>query len=216
MKNYKIYSDFSDTIAEPSSGDKFPSFELELGKLAGVDNSVQYKHFLSVRRDVSIPCEERMKIWLKPFVGILTQQHIDQLTSTFSYNENYSKAVDLIKEKLKSDSLEITIVSGTLWQIIESFLKGKIASACLKERDITFKIGATKIHFNQNGKYDGQLVVTNKLAFSPASSFPNKCLIIGDNTMEKYGFGEKLLNVQNYDPKLISKRLDNYLNMVLN
>ncbi|HUW21877.1 MAG TPA: hypothetical protein VMW41_04390 [Candidatus Bathyarchaeia archaeon] len=214
MKNYIVYSDFSDTIVKPSVGDKFPPFELELAKFAGINLSDPYEHFVSIRRDDSIPYEERMKIWLKPFIGLLTQQHIERLVSTFSYNENYNKAVELVKEKLRTDSLEIIIVSGTLWQIIDTFLKGKTAFVYLKESGITFKMGATKIHFNKDGKYDGQLIVTDKLAFAPASSFPNQCLVIGDNAMEKYGFGERLLNVQTYNPQLIAQQVDSYLSLV--
>jgi len=211
MKKYQIFSDFSDTIAKPSVGAKFPPFELELGKLVGIDISTQYNHFLSVRRDGSIPYEERMSIWLKPFVGLLSQKHIDQLASTFSYNENFSKAVELLKDRLKTNSPEITIVSGTLWQIINSFLKGKTASRRLKGNNIHFRIGAAKILFGKNGKYNGSLVVTDILACSPARSFPEKCLILGDNAMETYGFGEKLLNVQNFDENTISGRIDKYV-----
>lgn len=214
MKKYQIFSDFSDTIAKSTVGDKFSPFELELGKLVGLDISAKYEHFLSIRRDETIPPEERMQIWLEPFVNLLTPRHIDQLVSTFAYNENYSKTIELLKDKLHTKSLEITIVSGTLWQIIDSFLRGKIASKCLKGSGVTFKIGATKILFSENGKYNGSLVVTNKLAFSPASSFPEKCLVVGDNAMETYGFGERLLNVQNFDKKIISKRIENYLNLL--
>jgi len=207
-----IFSDFSDTIAKPIIGDKFPPFELELGKLAGVDVSAQYEHFLYMRKAGTIEYEEIMQIWLKPLINRLTLKHIEQLVSTFSYNENFSMVVELLKNKLHTKSLEITITSGTLWQIIDRFLKGRAASEYLKRINVKFKIGATKILFNEEGKYDGQLFVTDKLTFAPTSLFPEKCLIIGDNAMENYGFGQKLLNVQNFNTKVINKRIEIYLN----
>jgi hypothetical protein len=212
MNNYQIFSDFSDTIAKPLSGEKFPPFELELGKLAGVDISAQYSHFLSVRSNETIPYEDRMQIWLKPLTNLLTLKHIEQLVSTFIYNENYSKVTELLKSKLYTNSLEITIVSGTLWQVINCFLTSAEVSQFTNKCNISFEVGAAKLGFDMEGKFNGELTVTNKLAYSKNSSFPEKYLIIGDNAMESYGFGEKLLNAQEFNSKTISERIEKYLN----
>lgn len=214
MSKPKIFSDFSDTIAKPKKGNKFSPFEIELAKMVGLDISHEYEHFLSVRSDIRITPEEKMQIWLKPFEGVLTQKHIENLVSKFTYNENFIKTIEIIKDKMDAKTIDINIVSGTLWQIVEAFLYGDESSKISQKYGLKFKIGATKLGFNSDGKYSGKLVVTNKLAFLPASSFSDKCLVIGDNSMEDFGFGIRLINVQNFNHDLVCDRVEHFLKMV--
>lgn len=202
-----IISDFSDTIATTKDCSKFPPFELELGKMLGIDNRQSYEEFLKVRRDNSIPYNERIKIWLKPFTSLLEIKHIEILVSTFELNLNFINAVKLIKERLKEDSIEIKIASGTLWQIINCFLMRKDVFEQTTGENITFDIKAAKLVFDGQGKYSGDLEETDPLAYSTAGQYPDDYLVLGDNAMESYGFGNKLLNVQNYNKEGILLRI---------
>jgi len=93
-----IISDFSDTIATTSDNSKFPPFELEFGKMLGIDNRQSYEQFLEIRRNNSIPYNERMKVWLKPFTSLLEMNHIATLVSSFKLNQNFVRAVKIIKK----------------------------------------------------------------------------------------------------------------------
>ena len=204
-----IISDFSDTIATSEDGSKFPPFELKLGKMLGIDNRDSYEEFIKVRRDNSFAYNDKMKIWLKPFISTLEMVNIENLTSTFRLNPNFFKAVKLIKERLAVDDLKITIVSGTLWQIINSFLSRKEVQEQVTREKILFDIKAAKLIFDDRGKFSGNLEETDPPAYSTVEQYPADYLILGDNAMESYGFGNRLLNVQNYNEGEILSRIGN-------
>lgn len=222
--NYSIYSDFSDTIAKPSTTHKFPPFEIELSKIISQDiKSIEarnlflkhcnecYQEFLIKRRDNSIKYEDRMKIWLKPFNNLLTLTHIAALTENFELNFNFLQIVMLLKNELKVDELKIVIASGTLWQIIESFIQRQDVSKQLTEQNIKFDIKAAKLMFNNDELFNGDLYETDSIAYSNVDAYPKNYLIIGDNQMENYGFEKHLLNVQELDIAEVKQRINGYL-----
>lgn len=204
----KIFSDFSDTIAKPKHGDKFPPFELELGKMIeeelssdlvedfNLKYSQGYEEFLKIRRDDSIPYEKRALTWLKPFIDLLNINHIKKLTLEFDLNKNFIDFTKDITKILVTDKIEITIVSGTLTQIIQEFLSREDIKKELNFID--FNILATDLDMNSDGYFTGKIKDTNELVYR--GNFPENCLIIGDNAMENYGLGERLVNVQSYQP----------------
>jgi len=130
----KIFSDFSDTIAKPLSGNKFPPFELELGKMIEqeLDSDLKenfnlkytqgYEEFLKIRRNDTIPYEKRALTWLEPFTNLLNINHIKRLTLEFDLNENFIDFTKNLANILGIEKLDITIVSGALTQIIQEFL----------------------------------------------------------------------------------------------
>ena len=214
----KIFSDFSDTIAKPQSGNKFTPFELELGKMIEQEISSDlkenfnlkytqgYEEFLKIRRDDTIPYEERALTWLEPFTNLLNTNHIKRLTLGFDLNENFIDFTKSLANILSKDKLEITIVSGTLSQIIQEFLSRKDVKNRLDY--IEFNILATDLDMNSEGYFSGNIKNTDELVYK--GNFPDNCLIIGDDAMEKYGLGERLVNVQSYDSgeaKKIAERL---------
>lgn len=203
----KIFSDFSDTIAKPRHGDKFPPFEIELGKLIekGLDPdlienfnlkySQGYEEFVKIRRNDSIPYEKRALTWLEPFTNLLNINHIKRLILEFDLNKNFIDFTKNLTKILAADKIEITIVSGTLTQIIQEFLSQENVKKELNFID--FNILATDLDINSDGYFTGKIKDTNELVYK--GNFSNDCLIIGDNAMENYGLGEKLVNVQSYD-----------------
>jgi hypothetical protein len=205
----KIYSDFSDTVAKPKTGDKFPPFELELGKMIEqeIDTALKdkfvskysdgYKNFQAIRRDNSIPYEKRALTWLQPFTNLLNVRHIKKLVSEFELNKNFVDFTKNLTGALYTKKLEITIVSGTLTQIIKEFLNRESVKNNLNY--INFNILATDLIMNSEGYFTGKIKNTNELVYK--GNFPDKCLIIGDNAMENYGLGARLINVQNYECK---------------
>lgn len=218
-----IISDFSDTIATSASGQKFPPFELELGKIVAADkltktpdvekfinaNTQTYEDFLKVRRDISMPFNDRMKVWLKPFTLYLEPKHIDTLVASFQLNPNYLEVTRLLKNAFNLKTLNITIASGTLWQIISSFLSKESIKNQLSNENIKFDIKAAKLIF-QNNVFSGELEYTDPIAYAVSTEYPNEYLVIGDNAMEKYGFGERLLNVQDYNKETVLSRIKGY------
>lgn len=214
----KIFSDFSDTIAKPLSGNKFPPFELELGKMIEqeLDSDLKenfnlkytqgYEEFLKIRRNDTIPYEKRALTWLEPFTNLLNINHIKRLTLEFDLNENFIDFTKSLANILSKDKLEITIVSGTLSQIIQEFLSREDVKNRLDY--IEFNILATDLDMNSEGYFSGNIKNTDELVYK--GNFPDNCLIIGDDAMEKYGLGERLVNVQSYDSgeaKKIAERL---------
>ena len=209
----KIFSDFSDTIAKPRSENKFPPFELELGKMieqelspdSQVDFNLRYssgyEEFLKIRRDDTIPYERRALTWLQPFTDLLNINHLKKLTLEFDLNQNFIDFTKGLSTVLNTDKLNITIVSGTLTQIIQEFLSREDIKKELYYID--FNILATDLDMNSDGYFTGNIKNTDELVYK--GNFPNDCLIIGDDAMEKYGLGEKLVNVQNYDSEEAKK-----------
>lgn len=202
----KIFSDFSDTIAKPKFGNKFPPFELELGKMIeqelnsdlkenfNLKYSKGYEEFLKIRRDDSIPYEKRALTWLEPFTNLLNINHIKKLTLGFDLNDNFIDFTKNLARILNKDKLEITIVSGTLTQIIQEFLSRNDVKKELNLID--FNILATDLDMNSDGYFTGNIKNTDELVYK--GNFPENCLIIGDDAMENYGLGERLVNVQSY------------------
>ncbi|MFC1517833.1 hypothetical protein ACFL5G_04660, partial [Candidatus Margulisiibacteriota bacterium] len=62
-----------------------------------------------------------------------------------------------------------------------------------------------------NGIYQGRKETTGQLFAANSDHFPINCIVIGDDPMEKYGFGDFLVNVQTFDKNktrlTISKRM---------
>ncbi len=205
----KIFSDFSDTIAKPRHGDKFPPFEIELGKLIEKDldpdlienfnlkYSQGYEEFVKIRRNDSIPYEKRALTWLEPFTNLLNINHIKRLILEFDLNKNFIDFTKNLTKILAADKIEITIVSGTLTQIIQEFLSQENVKKELNFID--FNILATDLDINSDGYFTGKIKDTNELVYK--GNFSNDCLIIGDNAMENYGLGGRLVNVQSYQPE---------------
>ncbi len=205
----KIFSDFSDTIAKPKFGNKFPPFELELGKMIeqelnpdlkenfNLKYSKGYEEFLKIRRDVSIPYEKRALTWLEPFTNLLNINHIKKLTLEFDLNGNFIDFTKNLASILNKDKLEITIVSGTLTQIIQEFLFREDVKNRLNYID--FNILATDLDMDSDGYFIGDIKNTEELVYK--GNFPEDCLIIGDDAMKNYGLGERLVNVQSYKPE---------------
>lgn len=212
----KIFSDFSDTIAKPGSGNKFPPFELELGKMIeqelnpdlkedfNLKYTQGYEEFLKIRRNDSIPYEERALTWLEPFTNLLNITHIKRLTLGFDLNENFIDFAKNMANTLSTDKLEIIIVSGTLTQIIQEFLSREDVKKELNFID--FNILATDLDTNSDGYFTGKIKNTDELVYK--GNFPEDCLIIGDDAMEKYGLGERLVNVQSYNTEKAIKIFD--------
>jgi hypothetical protein len=203
----KIFSDFSDTIAKPKHGDKFPPFELELGKMIEKDldpdlienfdlkYSQGYEEFVKIRRNDSIPYEKRALTWLEPFTNLLNINHIKKLILEFDLNKNFIDFTKNLTKILTTDKIEVTIVSGTLTQIIQEFLSQENVKKELNFID--FNILATDLDINSDGYFTGKIKDTDELVYK--GNFPDNCLIIGDNAMKNYGLSEKLVNVQNYN-----------------
>ena len=199
----EILTDFSDTIAKPLSGNKFSPFELRLGKMIeqelnsdlkenfNLKYTQGYKKFLKIRRNNLIPYEKRAFTWLEPFTNLLNINHIKKLTLEFDLNQNFIDFTKSLVNILSTDKLEITIVSGTLTQIIQGFLS--IEDIKKRLDYIEFNILATELTINSDGYFTGNIKNTNELVYK--GNFPDNCLIIGDDAMEKYGLGDRLINV---------------------
>ena len=212
----KIFSDFSDTIAKSRSGNKFPPFELELGKMIeqelnpdlkedfNLKYTQGYEKFLKIRRNDSIQYEERALTWLKPFTNLLNITHIKRLILEFDLNENFLDFTKNLANTLSTDKLEIIIVSGTLTQIIQEFLSREDVKKELNFID--FNILATDLDTNSDRYFTGKIKNTDELVYK--GNFPEDCLIIGDDAMEKYKLGERLVNVQSYDTEKAIKIID--------
>jgi len=211
----KIFSDFSDTIAKPKFGNKFPPFEIELGKMIeqelnsdlkeffNLKYTKGYEEFLKIRRDDSIPYEKRALTWLEPFTNLLNINHIKKLTLGFDLNDNFIDFTKNLARILNKDKIEITIVSGTLTQIIQEFL---FRENIKKELNfIDFNILATELDMDSDGYFNGNIKNTEELVYK--GNFPENCLIIGDDAMERYGLGERLFNVQSYQPEETYKKI---------
>lgn len=205
----KIFSDFSDTIAKPRSENKFPPFELELGKMIEQELNPDlkdnfnlkyihgYEEFIKIRRNDTIPFEKRALTWLEPFTNLLNTNHIKKLTLEFDLNENFIDFTKNLTNILGTDKLAITIVSGTLTQIIQEFLSREDIKKELHYID--FNILATDLDMNSDGCFTGNIKNTDELVYK--GNFPEDCLIIGDDAMKNYGLGERLVNVQSYKPE---------------
>lgn len=215
----KIFSDFSDTIAKPKFGNKFPPFELELGKMIeqelnsdlkenfNLKYSKGYEQFLKIRRDDSIPYEKRALTWLEPFTNLLNINYIKRLTLEFDLNQYFIDFTKNLASILNKDKLEITMVSGTLTQIIQEFLSREDVKNRLNYID--FNILATELDMDSDGYFNGNIKNTDELVYK--GNFPDNCLIIGDDAMEKYELGERLVNVQSYEPEKIKKEIKTLL-----
>lgn len=219
MNKIVLFSDFSDTIAQPLHGSKFPPFEEELAVIVSQEilesdkkeiflNECKkaYSQFLEIRKDSTISYEDKMKIWLRPFKDLLAIKHISQLTETFQLNPRFLFAAKLVSDGLQLSSLDITITSGTLKQIIEAFLIKPELLALLKERSIKFSIEATELILSDT-KFTGRIEPVGKHVYGGANVFPDRYLIFGDDAMETFDFGEHLLNVQSFDQELIKRRI---------
>ncbi|MCP4653534.1 MAG: hypothetical protein GY858_09185 [Candidatus Omnitrophica bacterium] len=188
-------SDFSDTVAQPASQGKFPHFERELAKIVAIDRGVvsekesaqflkdaeqAYQKFKLIKRNRKIPNHKRMEVWLKPFAGKLKQKHIDQLVSSFELNKNFCKGIELIKEILNVDVITIDIVSGTFYQIINSFLNRPDVAATLKQYGVEVRhIRAAKpIMHNPHQTHTGNEVYNDQsadaLLFNEISKYHEK------------------------------------------
>ena len=97
-----------------------------------------------------------------------------------------------------------------MWQIINSFLTREDIFIQMKNENISFDIKAAKLIFDSQGKFSGNLEETDPLAFSTAEQYPADCIVLGDNAMEAYGFGNRLLNLQNYHEEEIILKITNY------
>jgi hypothetical protein len=219
-----IFSDFSDTMVCPSTGDKFPPFELELGKLVAREMTKKserekfvklyregYESFAKIRRDQSIPYSERVLIWLKPFTGRLSQRHFKELTKDFRLNEGFLKVARILKEELGLSELEITVVSGTATQLIGTFLNRKDVAQRLKKDNIIMKIEATELIMDKEGIFIGGVRPINELVYLGFAAYPPHSLVIGDNSMARYDFGRRLLNAQSFNRQEVKERIREYL-----
>ncbi|MBP7786053.1 hypothetical protein KA062_02245 [Patescibacteria group bacterium] len=212
----KIFSDFSDTIAKPLSGNKFPPFELELGKMIEqeLDSDLKenfnlkytqgYEEFLKIRRNDTIPYEKRALTWLEPFTNLLNINHIKRLTLEFDLNENFIDFTKNLANILGIEKLDITIVSGALTQIIQEFLSREDVKNRLNYID--FSILATDLNMGSDGYFTGNIKNTDELVYK--GNFPDNCLIIGDDAMKNYGLGERLVNVQSYKSEEITNKIE--------
>ncbi len=212
----KIFSDFSDTIAKPLSGNKFPPFELELGKMIEqeLDSDLKenfnlkytqgYEEFLKIRRNDTIPYEKRALTWLEPFTNLLNINHIKRLTLEFDLNENFIDFTKNLANILGIEKLDITIVSGALTQIIQEFLSREDVKNRLNYIDFSFL--ATDLNMGADGYFTGNIKNTDELVYK--GNFPDNCLIIGDDAMKNYGLGERLVNVQSYKSEEITNKIE--------
>ena len=155
-----------------------------------------YEEFVKIRRNDSIPYEKRALTWLEPFTNLLNINHIKRLILEFDLNKNFIDFTKNLTKILAADKIEITIVSGTLTQIIQEFLSQENVKKELNFID--FNILATDLDINSDGYFTGKIKDTNELVYK--GNFSNDCLIIGDNAMENYGLGGRLVNVQSYQP----------------
>lgn len=215
-----IFSDFSDTIAQSSDRKKFPPFEKELAILVAKDitDENEKRHFLSVcetsyseflraKQNSDKPYEEKMKIWLTPFQNRLSQIHCRKLAESFLINSNFFLILEVFRRQFSIKDLSITIVSGTLQQIIHAFLERPTINEVFNKYNVNFIVEATEIRFNSEGTYNGSVKASSKRVSEGFKAFPQKYFILGDDVMEQYGFNEHLLNIQSYDEYQINSRI---------
>lgn len=218
MKIEKIYIDVSDTMALPPKGKKvFESHEMELMRIVSKDPSVfkntnqkeffikdvkrGYEKFLEIRRNNKISIEERYRTWIEPFTGFLNKKHIDHLVEDWQINTNFINGIELIDRSLK-EYIDMEIVSGNLVNINKRFLEKKELLNMIKEirpANINFSIQGIELLFDRNGTFQGEIKRNGELFYADYTCFPGNCIVVGDDAMEKYGFKDLFINVQNFD-----------------
>ncbi len=213
----QIYSDVSDTIFLPPIGEEqFSSHEVKLMELVSKDipegperNSFieeckkGYELFSQIRRNPEIDIRERYMAWLKPFIGKLHNRHFSELVEDWRFKDTYLEAVALIRKRLGvSDDFPIvsTIESGNLVNMNLAAVDRQDVKRLFRDNDIVMKIDGIELVMDRNGYFQGELVVHGNLFYASAKDYPEDSLVIGDDPMEKYGFGTRgiLLNVQTF------------------
>lgn len=219
-----FYLDVTDTIALPPIGySKFGMNEVKLKEIVSKDikdtdernlfiktceRSLEL--FINRRRDSTIPIGRRYFLWLKPFIGLLRNKHFNKLVKSWTFNEKMITPTSLIRRSfnLPSDhKIEFIVESGNVTNIVHAFLNRKDIAKKLKENNINIRVDGVELILDKNKVFQGKMKVHGNLFVADSNEYPEDCLVVGDNAMEKYGFGNILLNIQTYDSDEIEKRI---------
>lgn len=225
-RTIRIFVDVSDTIALPPIGNNvFDPHEIALKEIVSEDEAAMggsntgktkflldaktgLKHFDRIKRDNSINILERYKVWLDPFIGKLRKSHFIKLVQDWRLQTNFLEGIRILREKFNlPDNYPLEIVSGNLVDINEAFVTRPDIADILRLNNISFPIGeiqGIKLEYSKDGIYEGYMNSNGTLYYSDHTEFPKQCLTIGDDAMEKYGFGPFLINVQSFNEGSIS------------
>ncbi|MBU2102541.1 MAG: 6-phosphogluconolactonase, partial [Candidatus Omnitrophica bacterium] len=240
-----IISDFSDTIAQPTRGGDVPAFEETLRHMVAEDIGDEQKRAAFKKEAESAYMQAqaikwdgnkdtfmlRAQTWLKPFVAKLSKQHIEKLVKTLTVNSNFIKAIGLIRKAagLAPDAdVTITIASGTLSEIIDSFIAQQ-ASSFFTQKDseeaISFSWHAIPaLAWDKEGYYTGDFTEeAHAYAYQGVEAYPQNSIVLGDNRMEQAGLGlgkqlfnlQKEINVEEFKKKVFTLNLNSQFNLPL-
>lgn len=218
-----VYTDFSKTIADPPPGEKnFRPHEIDLRDRVAKDIRhpferwkflisawVAYKLFMVIRRDFTIPAEVRYGVWLRPFEGYLHERHFHDLVSDWQLNEQFFKGVEAVRKAKglqENDLLTIIVTAPNLSLLMQAFLDRPDVREKMTQARVRFEMDGLKIDMYKSA-YKGIVHRMSERADIGAKVYPKDCFVIGDNDMERYGFGSRLINVQDWDEQKTAERI---------
>ncbi|MFH1625699.1 MAG: hypothetical protein ABID54_11180, partial [Pseudomonadota bacterium] len=235
----KIYLDVSDTFALAAGGGRFEPHEIALRKIVSEEtNGFSRISFISetikglamfnnARKGENrnkmitgeLPVERVYRYWTAPFMGKLHTRHFERLVKDWEINESFFEIVGILREKLgfsQDEEIEITIESGNAVQINEAICRRPDAKARLEELNVKIIHDGISLIMGEDGYYTGRMISKGDLWYKNPEHYPVGSIIIGDETMVRYGFADAetckatFLNAETFDREQVESVLSSF------